>query len=81
MPLALLASVLRAVLRRPRDSIGRRRCWLAAVAILINALFMQSGPHPAPIFAIKPRAGRGAAGRSGRGAAARSARPPTQGRA
>ena len=26
----------------------------AAVAILVNALFMQSGPHPAPIFANKP---------------------------
>src|ERR1051326_7772161 len=26
----------------------------AAIAILVNALFMQSGPHPAPIFANKP---------------------------
>ena len=27
---------------------------IAAIAILVNALFMQSGPHPAPIFANKP---------------------------
>ena len=28
----------------------------ATVAILFNALFMQSGPHPAPMFADKPAA-------------------------
>lgn len=27
---------------------------IGAIAILVNALFMQSGPHPAPIFANKP---------------------------
>ena len=27
---------------------------VGGIAILVNALFMQSGPHPAPIFANKP---------------------------
>jgi peptidoglycan hydrolase-like protein with peptidoglycan-binding domain len=47
---------LRWLRRRPRDSIAAMVAGLAAVAILVNALFMQSGPHPAPIFANKPPA-------------------------
>jgi peptidoglycan hydrolase-like protein with peptidoglycan-binding domain len=54
LPLALLGFVLRTVLRRPGDSLAAGVAGFAAVAILINALFMQSGPHPAPIFANKP---------------------------
>ena len=54
LPLTLLAFVLRLVLRRPRDSIAAGIAVFATVAILVNALFMQSGPHPAPIFANKP---------------------------
>jgi hypothetical protein len=42
------------VLRNPRDS----ACALAAAgaisAIVANGLFLQAGPHPAPIFAIRP---------------------------
>jgi peptidoglycan hydrolase-like protein with peptidoglycan-binding domain len=57
MPLAFiwnfLMFVLRLVLRRPRDSIAASIAGLAAIAILFNALFMQAGPHPAPIFANK----------------------------
>jgi peptidoglycan hydrolase-like protein with peptidoglycan-binding domain len=45
---------LRCVVRRPRDSIAGAIASLAAIAILVNALFMQKGPHPAPIFANKP---------------------------
>jgi peptidoglycan hydrolase-like protein with peptidoglycan-binding domain len=52
--LALLALGLRAFMRRPRDSMAGIVAGFAAVAILVNALFMQSGPHPAPIFANKP---------------------------
>jgi peptidoglycan hydrolase-like protein with peptidoglycan-binding domain len=51
--LVLLAFVLRGFLRRPRDSMAGVIAGFAALAILINALFMQSGPHPAPIFANK----------------------------
>jgi peptidoglycan hydrolase-like protein with peptidoglycan-binding domain len=46
--------VLRCLVRRPRDSIAGAIAGFAAIAILVNALFMQKGPHPAPIFANKP---------------------------
>jgi peptidoglycan hydrolase-like protein with peptidoglycan-binding domain len=46
--------VLRWLRRRPRDSVAAAVAALAAIAILVNALFLQSGPHPAPIFANKP---------------------------
>ena len=42
------------MLLRPRDSLAFAVAGGAAIAILVNALFMQSGPHPAPIFANKP---------------------------
>jgi peptidoglycan hydrolase-like protein with peptidoglycan-binding domain len=45
---------LRWMMRRPRDSFAGAVAACAAVAILVNALFMQKGPHPAPIFANKP---------------------------
>ncbi len=45
---------LRWLLLRPRDSIAVVAAAGAVAAILINALFMQSGPHPAPIFSTKP---------------------------
>lgn len=53
-------SGLRALLRRalgsnPLDAIGIFLLLIAAGAILMNALYRQPGPHPAPIFAIKPR--------------------------
>lgn len=48
------APPLRWLVQRPRDSIAAMVAVAAAVTILINALFMQSGPHPAPIFANKP---------------------------
>ncbi|MEA3025820.1 MAG: hypothetical protein QOF91_1105 [Alphaproteobacteria bacterium] len=54
LPLALLAFVLHLILRRPRDSIAAGIAGVATVAIIVNAMFMQSGPHPAPIFANKP---------------------------
>lgn len=51
---------VRALLRRalfgnPRDAIGCFLLALAAGSILVNALHMQPGPHPSPIFSIKPR--------------------------
>ncbi len=51
---AWAAAPLRWALQRPRDSIAAIVATAAAATILINALFMQSGPHPAPIFANKP---------------------------
>jgi len=54
LPLILVGLLLRALLRRPRDSFAAIVAGFAGIAILFNALFMQSGPHPAPIFANKP---------------------------
>ena len=39
---------VRWLMRRPVDSIAGTIAALAAITILINALFLQSGPHPAP---------------------------------
>jgi peptidoglycan hydrolase-like protein with peptidoglycan-binding domain len=52
--MAWLALPLRCLGRRPGDSIAAIAAAGLVVAILINALFMQAGPHPAPIFANKP---------------------------
>ena len=70
IPKAILAAVLRLVLRRPRDSMAAGVAVAAAAAILVNALFMQSGPHPAPIFANKPTPMTGAAAAFGQRKAA-----------
>jgi peptidoglycan hydrolase-like protein with peptidoglycan-binding domain len=42
------------LLRRPVDSFAALIAAGCTVMILVNALFLQSGPHPAPIFANKP---------------------------
>jgi peptidoglycan hydrolase-like protein with peptidoglycan-binding domain len=47
-------SVLMWLLRRPVDSLAGLIAAGATAMILVNALFLQSGPHPAPIFANKP---------------------------
>jgi peptidoglycan hydrolase-like protein with peptidoglycan-binding domain len=41
--------------RNPRDAIALGAVALAVGAILVNALHLQPGPHPAPIFKIRPR--------------------------
>lgn len=51
---------LRSLLRRafgrnPLDAIAIFVLLIAAGGILINALYRQPGPHPAPIFSVKPR--------------------------
>jgi peptidoglycan hydrolase-like protein with peptidoglycan-binding domain len=51
---AWLTLPLRWLCQRPGDAIAAAIALAAVVAILVNALFMQSGPHPAPIFANKP---------------------------
>jgi hypothetical protein len=45
----------RALGRYPRDMIAIFVAIAAAGTIFVNALYRQPGPHPAPIFAIKPR--------------------------
>jgi hypothetical protein len=51
-----LRSLLRRALgRNPLDAVALFLLVIAAGAILINALYRQPGPHPAPIFSVKPR--------------------------
>jgi peptidoglycan hydrolase-like protein with peptidoglycan-binding domain len=49
------ALLRRALGRNPLDAIAIVLLLIAAGAILTNALYRQPGPHPAPIFSIKPR--------------------------
>jgi peptidoglycan hydrolase-like protein with peptidoglycan-binding domain len=49
-----LGRVWQIFLRRPRDSVLAVVAALAVLAVFINGLFLQPGPHPAPIFQIKP---------------------------
>ena len=41
--------------RHPREFVGILMAAVAVFAIFINALFLQNGPHPAPIFATRPQ--------------------------
>ncbi|HEU5019353.1 MAG TPA: peptidoglycan-binding domain-containing protein [Pseudolabrys sp.] len=42
------------IARHPRETVGIVMATAATLAIFINALFLQRGPHPAPIFASRP---------------------------
>ena len=44
----------RLLLRRPGDTFAFMVATAAAGAIVVNASYLQHGPHPAPIFAVKP---------------------------
>jgi peptidoglycan hydrolase-like protein with peptidoglycan-binding domain len=43
-----------AVGRHPREFVGILMAGAATTVIFVNALFLQKGPHPAPIFATRP---------------------------
>ena len=43
-----------AVGEHPRETVAIIMAAAATFAILVNALFLQKGPHPAPIFAARP---------------------------
>ncbi len=43
-----------AIGRHPREFVGILMATVAIFAIFLNALFLQRGPHPAPIFATRP---------------------------
>ena len=40
--------------RHPREVVGTVLATIAVISISTNALFLQKGPHPAPIFATRP---------------------------
>ncbi len=42
-----------AIVRHPREFVALVMAGAATLAILVNALFLQHGPHPAPIFATR----------------------------
>jgi peptidoglycan hydrolase-like protein with peptidoglycan-binding domain len=50
-----IAALARIVRRRPGDSLVSLAALGATGAILMNALFLQTAPHPAPILPVKPR--------------------------
>ncbi len=52
--LGRLPSTFGFLMRHRRDLFGGLVALCAVTVILVNGLFMQSGPHPAPIFAVKP---------------------------
>lgn len=43
-----------AVMRHPRESVAILTAAAATIVVFINALYLQRGPHPAPIFASRP---------------------------
>ena len=47
-----------AIVQHPREFVGVVMATAATVAIMVNALFLQHGPHPAPIFAARPLVSR-----------------------
>lgn len=44
----------RVLLRNPRDTLTGLAAAGAMTVIVVNSLFLQPGPHPAPIFSVKP---------------------------
>jgi peptidoglycan hydrolase-like protein with peptidoglycan-binding domain len=42
------------IARHPREFVGMVMFTAATAAIVVNALYLQHGPHPAPIFATSP---------------------------
>jgi peptidoglycan hydrolase-like protein with peptidoglycan-binding domain len=46
--------VAEAISQHPREFVGLVTATVALFAIVANALFLQKGPHPAPIFATRP---------------------------
>jgi peptidoglycan hydrolase-like protein with peptidoglycan-binding domain len=49
------AALWRLLRRSPRDAIGLVVAFAATTAVLVNALYLQPGPHPAPIFSVRSR--------------------------
>lgn len=43
------------LLRRPRDTLAAATALAALATVLVNALFLQPAPHPAPLFSLKAK--------------------------
>jgi peptidoglycan hydrolase-like protein with peptidoglycan-binding domain len=48
------AGIGAAIARHPHESVGILMAAVATLTIFVNALFLQHGPHPAPLFATRP---------------------------
>jgi peptidoglycan hydrolase-like protein with peptidoglycan-binding domain len=48
------AGLTAAITTHPREFVAIVMAIAATIAIFVNALFLQHGPHPAPIFATRP---------------------------
>lgn len=44
----------RVLMRNPRDTLIMVAAAASMTAVIVNGLFLQPGPHPAPIFSVKP---------------------------
>jgi Putative peptidoglycan binding domain len=51
-----LGPVMRIFLRSPKDAIAGALAFATIIAIIANALFLQTGRHPAPMFTAMPSA-------------------------
>jgi len=56
IPEGRAARAAAAITQHPRETVGILMATAATAIIFVNALFLQSGPHPAPIFAPRPPA-------------------------
>lgn len=54
-PIAMVLILARVFRRRPGDSIGVLVVLAASLSVVVNALCLQPGPHPAPIFNLGSR--------------------------
>jgi len=54
-PIAMVLALGRLFRRRPGDSVGVLIVLVASLSVVVNALCLQSGPLPAPIFHLGPR--------------------------
>ncbi len=51
-----LIALLGFMLRRPQDTLAAAMASAALITVLVNALFLQPNPHPAPLFSVRPKA-------------------------
>jgi len=54
-PIAMVLVLARLFRRRPGDSVAVLVMVAASLSVVVNALCLQSGPHPAPIFNLGSR--------------------------
>lgn len=73
---SLIGSYMRAAIRRPLRTLAVLACGAVLVSFFSNLLFMQEGPHPAPLFARQQPKLVEAAGGQGAGGAGGETAPP-----